>query len=97
MAGTILRAGDRVHRRKDRTQLAGVIESCRWWQGEPFYKVRWPHGRRTVHAPQELIHAKTPRHRAGAWCPTPRTHEGHHLAVAEFGCGCHRRPARGRP
>ena len=58
MAETILRAGDRVHRRKDRTQPAGVIECCRWWQGEPFYTVRWPHGRRTEHTAQELIHAK---------------------------------------
>jgi hypothetical protein len=40
--GRTLRAGDRVHRHNDRTQPAGVIECCRWWQGEPFYKVRWP-------------------------------------------------------
>jgi hypothetical protein len=58
MAGAILRAGDRVHRREDRTEPAGVIECFRWRQGEPFYKVRWPHGRRTEHVAQELIHAK---------------------------------------
>src|ERR1700757_3063721 len=58
MGGTMLRAGDRVHRHTDLTQPAGVIECCRWWQGEPLYKVRWPHGGRTVHTPQELIRAK---------------------------------------
>ena len=58
MAGTILRAGDRVHRCDDRTEPAGLIECRRWWQGEPFYKVRWPHGRCTEHMAQELIHAK---------------------------------------
>ena len=61
MAGTILRAGDRVHRHTELTQPAGVIECCRWWQGEPLYKVRWPDGRRTVHTPQELVHAKRAR------------------------------------
>ncbi len=46
MPGAILRAGDRVHLHGNRTEH-GLIELCRWWQGEPFYKVRWPHGRRS--------------------------------------------------
>jgi len=61
MAGTIFRAGDRVHRYNDPTQPAGVIECCRWWQGEPFYRVRWPHGGRSEHTARELISAKRPR------------------------------------
>jgi hypothetical protein len=31
MAGTILRAGDRVHRHTDLAQPGGVIECCHWW------------------------------------------------------------------
>ena len=58
MAETIFRGGDRVHRHKDRTEPAGVIECCRWWQGEPFFTVRWPDGKCTEHTAQELIHAK---------------------------------------
>jgi hypothetical protein len=57
MPGAVLRAGDHVHLRADRTEC-GLIECCRRWQGEPFYKVRWPHGRRTEHMAQELINAK---------------------------------------
>lgn len=52
--GAILRAGDRVHLRGNQTEL-GLIELCRWWQGEPFYTVRWPHGRRSQHGPNELV------------------------------------------
>jgi hypothetical protein len=33
----------------------GLIEHCRWWQGEPFYKVRWPHGTRSQHSAKELF------------------------------------------
>jgi hypothetical protein len=56
MPGAVLRAGDRVHLRADRTER-GLIERCRWWEGEPFYKVRWPHGRRTQHSSKELVPA----------------------------------------
>jgi hypothetical protein len=35
----------------------GLIELCRRWQGEPFYKVRWPHGRRSQHNAKELVPA----------------------------------------
>jgi hypothetical protein len=35
----------------------GLIEHCRWWQGEPFYKVRWPHGKRSQHSAKELFPA----------------------------------------
>jgi len=51
-----VRAGDRVHLRGNRTEH-GLIELCRWWQGEPFYKVRWPHGRRSEHSAKELVPA----------------------------------------
>jgi hypothetical protein len=56
MPGAVLRAGDRVHLRGNRTEH-GLIELCRWWQGEPFYKVRWPHGRRSQHSAKELVPA----------------------------------------
>jgi hypothetical protein len=54
MPGAILRAGDRVCLRGNRTEH-GLIELCRWWQGEPFYQVRWPHGRRSQHSAKELV------------------------------------------
>jgi hypothetical protein len=56
MPGAILRAGDRVHLRGNRTEH-GLIELCHWWQGEPFYKVRWPHGRHSQHSAKELVPA----------------------------------------
>ena len=56
MPGAILRAGDRVYLHGNRTEQ-GLIEHCHWWQGEPFYKVRWPHGRRTQHSSKELVPA----------------------------------------
>ena len=85
MAGTILRAGDRVHRRNDRTQPAGVIECCRWRQGEPLYKVRWPHGRRTVHMPQELIHAKRVGSQRARLSQSNRLEREHPSTVARRG------------
>jgi hypothetical protein len=56
MPGAVLRAGDHLYLRTDRTQR-GVIELCRWWAGEPVYKVRWPHGGRSQHGPKELVAA----------------------------------------
>ena len=56
MPGAVLRAGDHVHLRADGTQ-SGLIERCRWWQGEPFYKVRWPDGGRSQHSVKELVPA----------------------------------------
>ena len=56
MPGAVLRAGDRVYLRGNRTEH-GLIELCRWWQGEPFYEVRWPRGRPSQHRAKELVPA----------------------------------------
>ena len=76
-----------------RRQRPGLLRGLR---GGPGRTVR-----RSPHTPmndKRGVTQRQARHPAGVWCPTPgETYEGHHLAVAEFGCGCHRRPARGRP
>ena len=58
MPGAVLRAGDHVHLRADRTER-GLIERRRWWEGEPVYTVVWPHGRRSHHGPEELVRASS--------------------------------------
>jgi len=95
MAGT-LRAGDRVHRHNDRTQPAGVIECCRWWQGEPSYKVRWPHGTCTVHTAQELIHAKRVRSERARLSQPNRLEREHPPGVARRGVTHGEAPAPSR-
>jgi hypothetical protein len=58
MAGAVFRVGDHVYLRTDRT-ISGVIERCRWSEGEPFYTVVWPHDRRSRHGPKELVVARS--------------------------------------
>ena len=57
MPGAVLRAGDHVYLRADRTE-AGLIERCLWREGEPFYTVVWPRGKRSHHRTKELVPAR---------------------------------------